>query len=53
MTRAIADLGDIVVIGSQSYAHGGDAATAILPVGWQDRLVLLTGEICRLEHVRN
>jgi hypothetical protein len=32
------------------YAHGVDATTAILPQGWEDRLVLVTGEGTR--HIR-
>jgi len=53
----IADVGDLVVIGSQAVlgefpdapaellvAHGVDETTAILPDGWRDRLILVTGE---------
>ncbi len=29
------------------YAHGVDETTAILPPGWRDRLVLVTGENTR------
>jgi hypothetical protein len=29
------------------YAHGVDEATAILPEGWRDRLILVTGENTR------
>lgn len=29
------------------YAHGVDESTAILPEGWRDRLVLVTGENTR------
>jgi hypothetical protein len=32
------------------YAHGVDATTAVLPQGWEQRLVLVTGENTR--HVR-
>ncbi len=32
------------------YAHGVDATTSILPSGWEERLVLVTGENTR--HVR-
>lgn len=32
------------------YAHGVDAATAVLPNGWEERLVLVAGENTR--HVR-
>jgi hypothetical protein len=29
------------------YAHGVDESTAILPVGWKERLILVTGENTR------
>ena len=29
------------------YAHGVDASTSILPVGWENRLVLVSGENTR------
>lgn len=30
------------------YAHGVDESTAMLPEGWRDRLILVTGENTRL-----